>query len=98
MESNNKFRNLPITTFCRYEYEYAWICELIGSWGVQLSLNMWTPEVVLLKSGVTTVVELKFGLPKHALYSYVTVGHIYNSDSRRNRYKNLVLIGKNKTR
>ena len=59
---------------------------------------MWTPEVVQLKSGITIDVELKFGCLNHALYSYVIVGHIYNFDSWRNRYKNLVLIGKNKVR
>ena len=69
MELNNKFRNLPITTFWGYEYEYAWICELVGSWGAQLesynlSSNMWIPEVVQLKSGLTVVVELKLGSPK----------------------------------
>ena len=34
----------------------------------------------------------------HALYSYVIIGHIYNFDSWKNRYKDLVLIGKNKMR
>ena len=34
----------------------------------------------------------------HVFYSYVIVGHIYNFDSWRSRYKNLVLIGKNKMR
>ena len=34
-----------------------------------------------MKSGVTIVVELKFGLPNYALYSYVIAGHICNFDS-----------------
>ena len=59
---------------------------------------MWTSLVVQLRSGITVVVELKLGLPKHALYIYVIVSHIYNFDSWRNRYKNVVLIGKNKMR
>ena len=59
---------------------------------------MWIPEVVQLKSSITIVAELKFGLPNHTLYSYVTVGQFYNSDSLKNRYKTLVLIGKNKIR
>ena len=55
---------------------------------------MWTPEVAQLKIGITIVAELKFGLPKRALYSYVIVGHIYNFDSYKNRYryKHLVLF------
>ena len=32
------------------------------------------------------------------LHSYVIVGQIYNFDSWRNRYENLVLISKNKIR
>ena len=69
MESNKKIRNLPTTTFLGYEYEYLWICELVGSWGVQpwsysLSLNMWTTEFVQRNNGITIVVELKLGLPK----------------------------------
>ena len=35
VESNNKFRNLSISIFLRYEYEYVWICELVESSGVQ---------------------------------------------------------------
>ena len=58
-------------------------------------MNTW---VVQLKSGITIVVELKFGYLNDALYSYVIVGHIYNFGNWRNRYKNLVLIGKNKVR
>ena len=61
-------------------------------------MNIWTPEAVQLKSGITIVVELKFGLPNQALNSYVIVGHIYNFDSWRNSYKNLVLTGKCKMR
>ena len=59
---------------------------------------MCTTEVVQLKSGITTVAELNHECLNHALYSYVIVGHIYNFDSWRNRYKNLVLIAKNKRR
>ena len=86
----------------RYEYEYVWAWELVGSWGVELqsyiiSLNMQTSEVVHLNGCITIVVELKFGL-NHALYSYVIVSHIYNFDSWKSKYKNLVLIGKNKMR
>ena len=37
---NSKFRNLPITTFWRYEFEYVYIyiyiCQLVGTWGAQL--------------------------------------------------------------
>ena len=103
IKSNDEFRNPLRTAFWRYEFEYVWICELVGSWCVQmqsynLSLNMWKPEIVQLKSGKSIVVELTFVLPSHVLHSYVTVDHIYNFESWRNRYKNLVLISKNKKR
>ena len=82
---------------------YVWICELVGSWRVRLksynlSLNIWKTEVVELKSGVSIVVELNFGLPNYALYSYVIVGHVCNFDSWQNRSKNLVLTGNIKMR
>ena len=63
-----------------FSHEFVLIFELVGSWGVtSISItlvNMWTPEVVQLKSGITIVVELN-----HALYSYVVVAHIYDFDS-----------------
>ena len=59
---------------------------------------MWTPEIAQLKTGTTIVVELSLDCLNYALYSYVLVGHIYNFDSWRNRYKNLALFGKNKMR
>ena len=76
-------------------YEYV---SSLGSWDVQLksynlSLNMWTPEVVQLKSGVTIVAELKFELPKSRFIFYAMVGDIYNFDSWKIDTKNLVFTG-----
>ena len=48
---------------------------------------------------MTIVVHLKLTSRKSRLITcYVIVGHIYNFGSWGNRYKNLVLIGKNKMR
>ena len=106
MESDNKFRNLPITTFWKYEDEYVLRLntyqddiEVVGSWRVQLqsynlSLNMWIPEVAQLKTGIAIVVKFRF--PKSCFICLCDSWPHF--DSWRNRCKNLVLFGKNKMR
>ena len=42
-----------------YEYVNSYVFEMYN-----VSLNMWTPEYVQLKSSINIVVGLKFGLPK----------------------------------
>ena len=67
-----------------------------------LSLTRKTPFLRFCFSDTVTLFQVlispieSLDCLNHSLYSYLIVGHIYNFDSWRNRYKSLVLCGKNK--